>query len=81
MNKKWHTSILTVYILFPLFVDVIRVAKLQNAVCSNAAVERSFSKLIKILLKDRNFGANNGDENICAFSTLIINFVAAFHQI
>ena len=56
--------------IFPLFVDVIRperVAKFQNAVCPNAAVERSFSKLNKILLKHRNFDANNVDKYICAF--------------
>ena len=58
--------------MFLLIVDVVRperVAKFQNAVCSDAAVERSFSKLIKIFLKDRSLDASNVDECLCFFNT------------
>ena len=44
-----------------------KTAKLRGAVASSASIERSFSKLGKLLAKDRNFNAKNVEAYICVY--------------
>ena len=44
-----------------------KTAKLRGAVGSSASIERSFSKLGKLLAKDRNFNAKNVEAYICVY--------------
>ena len=44
-----------------------KTAKLRGAVGSSASIERSFSRLGKLLAKDRNFNAKNVEAYICVY--------------
>ena len=44
-----------------------KTAKLRGAVGSSASIERSFSKLGKLLAEDRNFDAKNVEAYICVY--------------
>ena len=45
-----------------------KTAKLRSAVGSSASIDRSFTKLGKLLAKDRNFNAKNVEAYICVYS-------------